>query len=438
MVSHMTTSMPAAGGSMDIDDPTDLTRADYFQAFKNTLKEVKDDDVPGLAGGVAFKMFLSLFPSLLAAVAIFSIVVTPAELADWVSEARGILPKSALDFLTTQLEDLTAGEGSAGLAAVLGVAAGIFAATSAAVSLMKALSRAYDVPETRKFVRQRLVGLALTVALVLTLTAIVLLLVIGRQVQEALLGSLASPFDMMIAGARFLLALVVLVLLFAFVYWAGPNRDHPSWVWMSPGAVLGVVGWLAISGLFTVYAQNFGKYNETYGTIGGVIVLLLWLQLSMLAMLLGAEFNAEVERMKSVHKRVGEGAGFAAPAASAMAHADPEGGTATLMEAQTSSHAVHPVSGDVEPTLEMPAPSLLPPVTETSPTVELQASELTPPVSEASPTVELAAPTFTQPAVDDNPGGPSSAMSTRNAGALTAGFMALAVFLGFARRRSRR
>ena len=420
----MATSTAASGGT--ISDPTDLTREDYVLAFKNTLKEVKDDDVPGLAGGVAFKIFVSIFPSIIAAVAIFGLVTNAAEMAEWLSEARGFLPEPIIDLLQPFLVSLTkTKQSTASVTAIVGIAAGLFAATSAAISLMKALSRAYDVKETRKFVRQRLVALVITLALVAALVGIVLLLVVGENMQASLLPGVSPPLSWAVTAARFALALALLVLLFAFVYWIGPNRDHPSWVWMSPGSLLGVLGWLLISGGFSLYVDLVGgeSYSRTYGTaLAGVVVTLLWLQFSMLVILIGAEFNAEVERMRALHIRVGEGAGFAAPAATAMVPHDTESGAATINEAQTAAHGVRIPTTEVQPTLELPAPGLLPPVTEAEPTVELA-------------TLTSSSPPATEPRNEVAASRPSA--SKRGAGAVAAG-MAMAVFLGFARRRSRR
>jgi membrane protein len=299
---------------MPVDDPTDLSRRDYKAALKATFKEMKGDDVPSLAAAVAFRIFLSLFPSLLAAAAIFGLVTTPSEIVNLLEGLRGgVLPPAAVELLETPLRNLsTQQEGTAGTLAVAGVLGGIWAATTAAVGLMKALSRAYDVEETRKFVKQRLVALALTAALFLGIVAMILLLVAGPQIQDALLprNALGSGLGVLFLIARVAVALLVLVVLFAFVYYLGPNRDQPSWQWVSPGAVLGVVGWLALSAAFTLYVQTSGKYNETYGAIAGVIVLLVWLQLTMTVLLIGAELNAELERQAQIARNTRAGAGF--------------------------------------------------------------------------------------------------------------------------------
>ena len=297
-----------------MDDPTDLTKSDYKAVLKRTLQQVKEDDVPSLAAGVAFRIFLSIFPSLLAAAAIFSIVVDPAELSEMLLALQtGVLPSEASETLVAPLlRDLASEDGSAaGFAAFAGVAAGLWAATSAAVALMKALSRAYDVRETRKFVKARLTAVLITLALVAGLAALVLLLVVGRQVQEAVLpGAIGGTALGFVATVlRLVAAVAVLVVLFAFVYWIGPNRERPSWVWISPGAIFGVVGWLVASGAFTLYAQTAGSYDKTYGTIAGVIVAMLWLQLTMLVLLVGAEFNAELERARALALAGEDGAG---------------------------------------------------------------------------------------------------------------------------------
>jgi len=439
----------ADAGTRTPETPADLTRTDYVSAFKNTLKEVKDDDVPGLAAGVAFKIFMSIFPSMIAAVAIFGLVMNAAEMVEWLAAARGFLPEPVIKLLTPFLQSLTkTKESTASFTAAAGIVAGLVAATSAAISMMKALSRAYDVKETRKFVRQRLVALAITVALVLALVGIVLLLVVGANVQASVLPGVAPPLSWAVTATRFVLALALLVLLFAFVYWIGPNRDHPSWVWMSPGAMFGVVGWLLVAGGFSLYVQLVGgnSYNRTYGTaLAGVVVLLLWLQFSMLVILVGAEFNSEVERMRAMHKRVGEGAGFALPGGTALAGPYAGAGILALAEAQQSAHTVEmPAAGDVEPTVEMPAPALLgtPASTET---VEMERPTIYQSEAAGATTVEVpredreralglsatpaAQPVTTATAVPAN---------ARRAGALAASAMAVAVFLGLARRRARR
>jgi membrane protein len=307
-------SPASTGENTRIDDPTDLTWADYKVALTATKREIKRDDVPSMAAGVAFKIFLALFPSLIAAVAIFGLFADPEQLETYMANLQGVVPESALQLLGEAMENITAtSTGAAGGLLITGILGGLWAASSAAASLVKALNRAYEVEESRGFVKQRLVALAITGALLLSIAALIALVIAGPQVQSFVVPEQLQGTAVNIAFGvgQFLLVLGVLVLLFAFVYWLGPNRELPEWKWMSPGALLGVIGWLVASLAFTLYVQNFGNYdNPTYAGLGGVIVLMLWLQISMTIMLIGAEFNAEVERLKGQHEAVRSGAGM--------------------------------------------------------------------------------------------------------------------------------
>jgi len=284
-----------------LETPADLSWGDLRKALKRTFPEVKEDDVPNLAAGVAFKIFLSLFPSVLAAAAIYGLVRQPSEVFALVQRLTVYLPPAATDLIEQTLLSLTqTREGAARGIAIVGVAGGLITSTGAAVSLMRALDRAYDCRESRKLLRLRLVGLVITAALFTALGSLIGLIVLGPQLRRALVPDNLEGrgIQYLFGVGQFLVAAAVLILLFAFVYWIGPDRERPRWQWLSPGAVLGVVGWLAISAAFTFYTQNLGNYQASYGSVAGVIVLLLWLQLSMLVMLTGAELNAELENIR--------------------------------------------------------------------------------------------------------------------------------------------
>lgn len=343
MGAPLTSDATMRDGRVPPDGPTDLTREDYVAVAKSTIGEIAADDVPSLAAGVAFKIFLSLFPAAIAGVAIFSLVTAPADIQRFIEVIQGLdfVPRAADELITDPLRSLVEGDGAGGFA-IFGVLGGLWAASSAAVTLIKALSRAWDVPETRKFVRQRVVAFVIMLALVVAIAGLFVLLVFGVQVQSALLPEEFStgPIGVVLGLARFVGALALLMLLFAFVYWIGPDRDRPEWTWLSPGAVVGVVGWLVVSGLFTLYVRNFGNYDATYGALGGVIVLLLWLQLSMMMLLVGAELNNVIERVRRGKAAVAEGAGFA--------HAEPLG--------EAASRAPDPSAGLVLPDVPPRAP----------------------------------------------------------------------------------
>jgi membrane protein len=266
---------------------------------RELMVEIRNDDISSLAASVAFKIVLALFPAMVAAVGIFSMVTNPSDLERLLGGLGDVAP-AAVEFLREPLDRLIRSRG-AGLAAALGVAGGVLAASGAAATLNKALSRAYDVADERKLVAARAAALAVTVALLLALVGIFLLLVVGGTIEDRVLAALPltdaarSVIDLIVTVVRNLLAAVALMLLFAFIYWVGPDfRKRSSYVWISPGAALGVVTWIVASGLFGVYVNRFGSFTGSgsiYGSLGNAIVFMLWLQLSILALLLGAEVN---------------------------------------------------------------------------------------------------------------------------------------------------
>lgn len=268
--------------------------------------EIKNDDVASLAAAVAFKIVLALFPAMLAAIAIFNLVSSPEDIARLFDRAAEIVPEEAVAFLEEPLANLVAHNAQAGGVAVVAIVVGVWAASSAATTLLRALTRAYDRREARRFVAQRLAALAVTLALFLALITIFVLLVTGRVLEARVLQRLGLVTEarvtlrLALTLGRYLLAVVVLMVLFDFIYWIGPDYERrPRWHWVSPGAVFGVISWLVASGLFSLYTRHFGNYTgpgSVYGVFGNAIVFMLWLQLSMVTLLIGAELNQVLHR----------------------------------------------------------------------------------------------------------------------------------------------
>lgn len=272
-------------------------RGDPRGVLKEVFAEFKRDDVPSLAAGVAFRIVLSIVPSLIAGIAIAAAVIEADDVARLIDRAAAALPGDAVAFLRNQVDNVLADLASGGVA-VTGIAVGVFAATTAALALVKALNRAWDVEEGRSFLVQRGTALAITVALLVAIVAMFVVLVLGPQIVRALLpDSLeGGPLPLLLGVARLLGAVAVLVLFFSFTFWVGPHRDRPRWRWVSPGAATGVFGWLLLSYLFSLYARNFGNYNATYGALAGIVVFMVWLNLSFIVLLLGAEMDAVLEQ----------------------------------------------------------------------------------------------------------------------------------------------
>lgn len=294
------------------------SREHLVSVAREITTEIKDDDLPSLSAAVAFKIVLALFPSLVAAIGIFSLLTDPNDLTRLLDSLANIAPAGVVQFLEAPLRRLIENR-AAGLAAVAGIAGGLWVASGAAVTLNRALTRAYDLAETRKLVAARVAALLVTAALLVALIGIVVLVVAGGAIEDRVLGSLPltdtarGVFDFLSTVGRYLLTAVALMLLFAFIYWIGPNYDtRPPYPWISPGAALGVVAWIVVSALYGVYANNFGSYDSgsVYGPLGGAILFMLWLQLSMLVLLLGAEVNQTLRLRAGKRTQAVELAGF--------------------------------------------------------------------------------------------------------------------------------
>jgi membrane protein len=263
---------------------------------KDLVAEIKSDDIASLAAAAAFKIVLALFPALLAAVAIFAMVTDPGDLEQLLTN----LPQNVTEIVRDRLDTFIEQAASGGIA-VTGILIGLWAASGAAATLNKSLSRAYDLTDDRKLIAARGVALAVTAALLLALIGISVLLVAGGVIENNVLQSLPlnegarTSFDILSTIGRYLAAILLLMLLFAFIYWVGPDYDQrPRWQWITPGAALAVIAWLLASAGFGWYVANFGSYtaaDSPYGPLGSAIVFMLWLQLSMFALLLGAELN---------------------------------------------------------------------------------------------------------------------------------------------------
>ena len=258
------------------------------------MAEARDDNVPLLAAGVAFYALISLVPALVAMIAIYGLAADPTEVADHLSSLTEALPAQAADLLVQQVERIAAASpGALGLSAAVALATALWSASSGMRWMMAALSLTYDQRETRTFVRLRGRALLLTtVAIVCVVVSVSLIAVLPAVCDLLGLGAVGTT---MAAVVRWPLLAGLVVVAFSALYRFGPDRPPARWRWITPGAVAATVIWLAASAGFATYASLAGSFDETYGPLGGVVVLLLWLHLSALAVLMGAEVNAEME-----------------------------------------------------------------------------------------------------------------------------------------------
>jgi membrane protein len=269
--------------------------------FKRTVKEFKRDNLTDWAAALTYYGVLAIFPALLALVSVVGLLgeSTTNTLIDNISEAT---PGPAKDIVTSALENLSKSQGAAGILFVAGIAGALWAASGYVAAFMRASNSIYDVPEGRPIYKALPVRVGTTIVLLvlLAITAIGVA-VTGPLAQQV--GNLFGLGDTAVDVwdiAKWPVLFLIVSFMFAFLYWAAPNVRQPGFKWISAGGMLGVAVWLLASAAFAFYVANFGSYNKTYGSLGGVIVFLIWLWLSNIAILLGAEFNSELERERRI------------------------------------------------------------------------------------------------------------------------------------------
>jgi membrane protein len=272
----------------------------WRELARRTLADTLEDDCPGLAAQLAFYFFLSVFPALLFVVSLLGYVPVETRLAGAVAQLESFLPREILQFLREQIDEALAGR-QGGLLTI-GIVGAIWSSSSAVTAIITALNRAYDIDEWRPWWKRRLLAVALTIALALFVVVAFVFVVGGGDLAAWVADRLG--FSEWLARVwtivQWMLAIALVVAAVDLVYYVAPNADTP-FVWVTPGALLATVLWLLTSLGFKVYVQNFSNYTAVHGTIGAIIVLMLWFYLSGFALLVGAELNAEID--KALHPR---------------------------------------------------------------------------------------------------------------------------------------
>jgi membrane protein len=277
----------------------------WFDLFKRTASEVVADNCLGLAAQLAYYFFLALFPALLFFVALLSFV--PVEhLMDTVTGTLArVVPGEGLKIIQDQLAKI-AGDQSTGLL-TFGMLGTIWSTSSGVTAIIDSLNQAYDIQEARPWWKVRLVAIGLTIALALFIIAATVLVIVGPTLAERVADRfhLGVVFTWSWTILQWPVVFALVSLGIALVFYFAPDAEQ-EWIWITPGSILATLLWLVVSLGFRFYVANFGSYNATYGAIGGVIILLLWMYVSSLAILVGAEMNAEIEHASPYGKDPGE------------------------------------------------------------------------------------------------------------------------------------
>lgn len=293
------------GRGREADRPGEIPAKGWRDVARRVVREVKADNLPLLSAGVAFYALLALFPALVAVVSIYGLVADPSEVGRQLESLTRTLPADAADLLLKQVRTIAGtSDGKLGVSAATGIVTALWSASSGMKWLLTALSLVYDEPEDRKFVKLRGTALILTIGAIAGF--VISLGLIAATPALARLVGLGSTGKIVATVLRWPLLAVLVVGGLTVIYKYGPNRDTAKWRWVSWGSGIAAVIWLVASAGFALYAAVAGDFQGSYGSVGGVVVMMLWLFLTVFSVLLGAEINAEMEHQTARDTTTGQ------------------------------------------------------------------------------------------------------------------------------------
>jgi membrane protein len=287
--------------------PTQLKARSWWGVLKRTVSEFREDNLTDWAAALTYYAILSIFPALIVLVSILGLAGDSATNAvlDNINELG---PGPAQDIISGAIKEIAASTGTAGVAFVLGLLASLWSASGYVGAFSRASNVIYEIDEGRPFWKLRPLQIGMTLVLLLLVAVSAIAVVISGPLASevgkvfGLQGTAVTIFDIV----KWPVIVVVLMAMLAILYYGAPNVRHPGFRWITPGGVLAVLLWILASAGFAFYVSNFSSYNATYGSLAGVIVFLIWLWISNIAVLLGAEMNAELERGRELESGVPE------------------------------------------------------------------------------------------------------------------------------------
>ena len=289
----------------EAEKPTAIPPRGWWQVVRRAIKETSADNVATLAAAVAFFAFLAMPPTLIAGLTLYGLVADPEQAARQMQALAGALPEQAQPLIADQLGAVASGsDGALGLGLIIALLGALWSASSGTSNLMKAINVAYNEDETRGVLKLRGVALVLTLGAIVFLLVTLALVAVVPPVLEALrLGVVGTVLAQVV---RWGLLIAVGIGALAVVYRLAPDRADPKFAWTSIGALVAILLWALGSLGFSLYVNNFGSYNKTYGALAGIVVFLLWLYLTSYIVLLGAEINAESEKQTRADTTTGD------------------------------------------------------------------------------------------------------------------------------------
>jgi membrane protein len=282
------------GRGRNAGKPWEVPPQGWKDTLRRTQQQIGKDNVSLLAAGSAFYSLLAMFPAIAALVAIWGLIAEPTEVVRQIDGFTALLPTDAATIINDQAQSAASAGGGAVITAVIGILFALWSASKGINAMIQALNIVYNEEERRGFLQQIKLRFVLTAVAVIGVAVAAALVIIVPATLEAL--PLPGHFEFLIGLVKWLVLAAGALVGFGILYRYAPCRADARWVWVTPGSIFGVALWLAGSAAFSVYVSNFANYNATYGTLGAVVILLMWLLLTCFTVLLGAELNMELER----------------------------------------------------------------------------------------------------------------------------------------------
>ena len=282
------------GRGRNATTPTEVPGEGWLDILARTKQQLGEDNLSIVAAGVGFYGFVAVVPTLAVTVSIYGLAADPANVGDQIASLATVLPEEVMPLLHEQMVRITANSRAAGIGAIVGVLLAIYSSASATKALISGLNIAYDETEKRSFVKLNLIAIILTAGGIIAATLAVGLVAVLPSLLERI--NVTDKVELLLNILRWPILVGGFVTALAVVYRYGPCRNDARWKWVSPGAIVAGVLWLLGSAVFSIYVSKFASYDKTYGPLGAVVVFMMWLFISALAVLIGAEFNSEMER----------------------------------------------------------------------------------------------------------------------------------------------
>ena len=302
------------GGASAPDQPTDMDKQSWFSVLKRTFKEFSNDNISDWAAALTYRGVMALAPGLLVLVSILGFLGkdTASSLLNNVGQ---IAPGGVHTVLETMIKNVQGQKGKAGLAAIIGIVLALYSASSYVSGFMRASNAIYEVGEGRPIWKTLPIRMGITIAMVILILLSAVIVVISGPIADKVGSAIGIGHTALNVWniAKWPVLILLVGLMLAILYWAAPNAKQPGFKWVSPGGILGVVIWILASAVFALYVSKFGSYNKTYGSLASVIVFLVWLWITNVAILLGAEFNAEMQHVRAIEAGRNPDAPFAEP-----------------------------------------------------------------------------------------------------------------------------